>query len=818
MKTQAWSVVVCALRMRSLALALALALCGARARAQSVGETIGALELQAPTSTEFVLRGTLPIPKHVFPRTDSLLPFKVRNYDGTLSPAQVEPVTFYPQSSDGADVVEVLARVRRDPAVPVGNNVRFEIVFDPHDTRRPRLTSSVDALRQTPWGIELRTRDVFGNLYRCDLRRGKDNRVELKLGQEVQQMMYYGVLEPVAPSSGPTGTLPHLMGVHSYVTYWAKENVITLDLRIHNAASGHDKSAAATQDDAQKKLYFDSLDLIVPQGWSVLAEIDDPSLGQQRAFGNREKIALIKANSSGKPHVIGEQAQIERRIAVCVTGFEGVARELLDSANLGFCRRGTNAQGRAYWSWWNPLTARYFPQRQLLSSLPHLTENSIRAKLANDLNYIADALSSGTTNGTYPIQSPAIGWAHPWGVAYGGMTSGSEIFLYDGMPLAVAASNDGYRYMSLRHRMYTDRMPDALFNIDGRPTSMHDWVRNNGSFDYVPSLFFQRLLPGGYDMFGFDVAPTHQVNYVTANNLQPDYEAELLAYMPIDLQHLARYLNSPKVLVWLGNDSMAKDDLLMQAEVARLSYHDLPTNASGTYIVSGMLHSLISVTQHPHIGFGFGRGQGWTIDAMCAAYAFQDPTWRAQAKPWFDQIVWMVGQGQTSCTGMIQAVINTKMLNGQYRARQSIEQAICENGLWSMRQGIYMDVDAPRLADLEGTLQRSLYAMIGFPGWSSSQNAPWSTVAVGPTDIAQPLFCTSLPSGGNDVYVDRFQTPSSFAYGYLLTGDTAFLDKSIDMQGVTFPDLYTAMHAGGLGANIENKTAAMALSEQINYP
>lgn len=108
--------------------------------------------------------------------------------------------------------------------------------------------------------------------------------------------------------------------------------------------------------------------------------------------------------------------------------------------------------------------------------------------------------------------------------------------------------------------------------------------------------------------------------------------------------------------------------------------------------------------------------------------------------------------------------------------------------------------------------------MIGFPGWSNSQNAPWSTVAVGPTDIAQPLFCTSLPSGGNDADVDRFQTPSSFAYGYLLTGDTAFLDKSIDMQGVTFPDLYTAMHAGGLGANIENKTAAMALSEQINYP
>jgi hypothetical protein len=786
------------------------------ARAQS-GEVVGAFELAAPPSEEFILRGTLPIPRGTFPRADGATPFEIRNYDGTLSPAQVEVVTWYPDATDGADVVELLARVRRNPTVTPGNYVRFEIVDSPHAWRRPRLTASVDALRQTPFGIELRTRDVFGNLYRADLRRGEFSRDELRLGSEVQELRCYDVLQPVSPTIGPTATLPHMMSAHSYVSYWARENVITLDVRIHNAASGNDKSLAVPWDDAQAKMYFDSLDLIVPQGWTVLQDFEDPFFGPATAFGNRTKVPLVKPNANGKPHVIGQQAQFERRLAICPVGNEARAREFLDCAFLGFCRKGVNVQNHEYFSWWNPQTARYFPQRHLLPMLDHLTLASIRAKLRNDLNAHTDAVLLGTSEGQYPLDAAALGWAHPWGVAYGGMTSGNEIYLYDGVPTAIAASNEGYRYMSLRHRLYTDRMPDALFDKDGRPTSLQDWVVHGPQFDYVPSLFFQVLLQG-YDMFGFSTAPTHHVAYVAANGLEPDYEPELLSYMPIDLQHLGRYLNSPKVLVWLGNDAMAKDDLLMQAEISRLSYHDMPTSASGTAIVSGMATSIAGVNAHPHVGFAFGRGHGWSIDAMCAAYSFQDAAWRAQAKEWFDDVVWLVGQGQASCTGVIQAQVSSKFLNAQHRARQSIEQAIVENALWSMRECVYKSVDAPRLADLEGTLVRSLYSMIGFPGWSTTQNAPWSVLAVGPLDILQPLYCTSLPSGGTDGIVDRYQTPSSFAYGWELTGDPLFLDRAIDMQGVTFPDLYTAMHAGGLGANIENKVAATALSEVMSYP
>lgn len=805
---------------RRLARALAtLATCfclSVLARAQTPAP-VAQLELAAPDVTEFILRGTIPVPPNTFPRPDGRSPFKVLNHDGSVSLAQCEIVTRYPDESLGADVVEVLARVRRDANITPGTFIRFDVFLEPNDWRRPRTTAPVQALRTTPFGSEMRTRDCFGNLYRADLRTNDLGYRQERYGREVLEERRHTVLRPVLPVSGPTATLPHMMGVHAYMSTWSMEDVVTLDLRIHNAMSGLDKTTTGTADDAQKQMYFDALELRIPSGWTVVSEIDDPWYDPPTTSGSRTVVQLVKPRSDGTLHVIGEQAQFERRIALCPIGFEARAREFLDHHFVGFCRAGTNSNGQKLWSWWNPQTARYYPQRHLLPLMPQVSLGGIRSKLHNDLVSIEDALAHGIALGSYPIHEAGLGWAHPWGVAYGGMTSGSEIFLYDGFPTALSASREGLRYTSLRHRMYTCRMPDALFNMDGTPTRLQDWIRTNGTMQYVPSLFFQTLL-SGYDMFGFDVAPNHQVTAVAAANQQPDYENALFGYMPIDLQHLGRYLNSPKTLAWLTNDAMAKDDVRMQAEIARLSFHHLPTSASGTVIVSGMLAQLQFVASHPAIGFSFGRGHGWSIDAMCAAYSLGDSAWRAEARDWFDRVVGLVEDGQAACTGVLQATISNKFLLGLFRARQSIEQAIVENGLWSMRESVYIGADPVRLARLEQVLVNSLYSMVQFPGWNTAQLAPRSVVAIGPTDVQLPLYCTSLPLGGTDSYVDRYQTPSSFAYGWYLTGDTLFLERAIEMQNPAFPDLYTAMHSGGLGNNIENKCAAMALSEVMNYP
>ena len=39
-------------------------------------------------------------------------------------------------------------------------------------------------------------------------------------------------------------------------------------------------------------------------------------------------------------------------------------------------------------------------------------------------------IENGTGTGAYPITAPVLGWGHPYGVSYGGMTSGLEIDAY----------------------------------------------------------------------------------------------------------------------------------------------------------------------------------------------------------------------------------------------------------------------------------------------------------------------------------------------------------------------------------------------------
>ena len=143
--------------------------------------------------------------------------------------------------------------------------------------------------------------------------------------------------------------------------------------------------------------------------------------------------------------------------------------------------------------------------------------------------------------------------------------------------------------------------------------------------------FFLRLMKGP-DPFGFDQAPTFQVDHVRGQRLNPAYEDELVAHNPIDLQHLVRYMRSAKVLAWLGNDALAKDDLLLHAELARLSYCELPNNAAGSYIPSTLYHDMQSVAQDPGRGFSFGRGEAWCVDVMSTAYSLGDAEFRSRTR------------------------------------------------------------------------------------------------------------------------------------------------------------------------------------------
>ena len=48
---------------------------------------------------------------------------------------------------------------------------------------------------------------------------------------------------------------------------WANAGFISIDLRIHNGHDGHDPETDA--DDPLGTVYFEDLELVVPQGWTL---------------------------------------------------------------------------------------------------------------------------------------------------------------------------------------------------------------------------------------------------------------------------------------------------------------------------------------------------------------------------------------------------------------------------------------------------------------------------------------------------------------------------------------------------------------------
>ncbi len=771
--------------------------------------TVGRFELEAPSSRDFVLRGTLPVPRSTYPRHDGLVPFAIRDANGELRPAQVEIVSRWPDEALGADVVEILARVQRPPQAAPGERIRYEIVAAPHAPGEFQVHAAAAALLDPENRLRLTARDVFGHEYVADLLHGDVPDRPLRDGRACREWRTVTNFVPVAPVSGPTGTLPHLMGVHAFFRVWAGEPVISLDLRIHNGPSGHD--TADPLDDPMGKLYFESIDLWLPSGWNAWQADPDLFTGDAAAEGGAVRVPLVRALDGGKLHVMPVQAQTVRRLVLGRDEDEERALDYARDANLGFARRGSTPNGPELHSWWTPATARYFPQRQVLPRLDFVGPAALRAQLEDGAAWVSNALRNGTAAG-YPIYAPAMGWAHPWGIDDGGMAGGDEIVLYDGLRTLEVASNAGWRVLAMRHRMLTDRQRVSLFDRDGRPTDYTSWTVVGTSGTWLPIWCFLTPILWAGDPFGFTTAPTFQVAAVAAQDRRPPYEAALLAFQPIDLEHLVRYTAPAKALAWLGNDTLAKEALHLHAALFRMSYNELPGSDYGHYISTGLGADQNYVAAHPGLGFTFGRMEAWGLDAATAWYALADPQWRGRARPWFERIADVVERGQSSCSGFIEAMIYEQLFDGQYRARQSIEQAITEHALVGLRETVMRGVDPARVASLDRILGASLRSMVTEPGWSTQHHAPWNKLAVGDPSFDHAPFCGPPPPDGTADGGDTWQCWSSLAYGYEQTGDPLFLQRAAEMVGGG--DLLQALQAQGLWA-VENKTALIALAQRL---
>jgi hypothetical protein len=346
----------------------------------------------------------------------------------------------------------------------------------------------------------------------------------------------------------------------------------------------------------------------------------------------------------------------------------------------------------------------------------------------------------------------------------------------------------------------------VLFDKNGLHTQMPSWLAMSNGVLCLPIWWYDAPMLWASDPFGFSSSPSFQRDAVAATGQQPAYEAELMSFQPIDEMHLIRYTRSPKVLAWVGNDAMAKDDLRNQAEGIRFTYSMYQQDGWGGIIPTGMLAARNYVDAFPGKGFIYGRSEGWAMDVMCATYAMADDQWRADTKPWFEASMDLVEDGQSDCAGNIQSSPLGNIFDAQYRCRQSIEHAIVENALVSARETVF-GAESVRRAQINGVLQGAFYNMISPVMWSTPLHGPWAMIATGPINMTTPPYCTWWPEDGNYGIIDGYQTWSSFAYAYEITGNQVFLNRAAEMIG---GDLSTRLHNQGT-TYLENRVALLAL-------
>jgi hypothetical protein len=513
-------------------------------------------------------------------------------------------------------------------------------------------------------------------------------------------------------------------------------------------------------------------------------------------------------------HVMDAMAQFQRRLVIVREGFQQRALACLHEEGLAFCcaGRAPNAGGEELWSWWNAQTARYFPQKHRLPSLDHVSHGMLRASDRAELAIRSQQVATGST-GPWPALEAGLGWAHPWGIQEGGMVSGLEIHLYEGITTAAAASNDGYRIAQLVHRMLTDRQRNVMFDSDGLPTRMEEWVVPHPLGDLLPIWWFGGPILWAADPFGITTSPGFQRDAVQSLGRQPPWEATYLGYETIDAEHLIRYTRMAKALAWLGNDALAKDDLRGQAESVRFGYNMYrQDHYPQGVIVTGMYYDRRYVDQHPGWGLSYGRAEGWGLDTMCAAYSLGDPQWRTDVRRWFDQVIDLLRDGQTDCTGIIQATPLTNVFNAQYRCRQSIEAGITENAIVGMRESVFRGDDNVKVSETNGVLERAFYAMISAYVWDEDGHGPWALFGVGNSNTDLPPFCNWIPPDGTYGFPDHALIWCSLAYGYEVTHDAQFLNKAAEAMGVG--DLTAGCYS--FGANeIQNRAALLALVQEL---
>ena len=687
-----------------------------------LGRIVASLQVQAPPADieTFTLHGTVPLPPGVHHSSASTSPLSVlvRGESGTRAvPTQISTVSRYPTGE--SDVVEIMARVRVPKHSRPGARLRFNIVRETVETegRTPRVPDSVRKLLRTPGSVYLRTRDVFGNVYTVDVLGDKDapgfgsERI-LKTGVVTRQRRVYGTMVPLPDQVAEGEALPHMMGMHAYVTEWTDEAMLSLDLRVNNGAI----SAADEVDPLEETLgvvYWRELELVVPRGWVAVPKVTDPYWGKAYSEGDSLVFPIVEPNKDGSLHMMPPQAQFHRRLILARNGHVARARTKLEGLGHAFC-----IPGPALWSWFNPATARYFAQRDILASLDfmargkpggtNLGKANVRAEDRRRANELKRVLQSGRGGSGYAVAN-VMGWAHPWFIRIEGGAGGEGIAMFEGYRAAGAASIEDYNRLQFLHRMNMSRQPEAAYDRRGDPVGFHAWMREHERIPFDFRTNGRIVMPPFRLPMNRGRRASDQVLEVVKRGLRPSYDRGqpydrdgeypghndvLLSWSPHDGQHMIRYTKNTKALVWLGNDALAKDDLILSAELFRLMWHEADHEPASWSrgITLKVLEGIAS--EHPHTGLHVTRDHAWGIDSMSAAYSVAPPRWRNRNRSWFIRVSRLL-QLAAMPSGIVQRnETNPKILgHRRYAAAQGFEVLFMLHAIRCINESVFREVE-----------------------------------------------------------------------------------------------------------------------------
>jgi len=797
---------------RLLRLLVLLICCAGLVEPATAQRPVAILELDTPPHSPFLLRATLPIPPGVFPRADGKLPLGVVDHDAlkTVVPAQLEVVTRRPDGS--ASVVEILANVHVSTDDRKRSRLRYSVVSNLHDAGEP-LPPAASIMSLVETGLVLRTEDVFGNRYRVDLLgdpegAGFGSMHFTKRGSQLSELRVAGTMVPTGEPSADGLPLTHMMGVHAYLRTSPGSKVLALDLRVHNG-NGSGRREPHEHEQPLGSLYWTSLELELPKGYTLHADVEDPFFGPARNEGNRSVFPIVSQLKDGTLHFMAPQAQFHRRLAIAGPGARKTATAMLENHGLAF-----PIFREDLWSWNHFETASYFPQHDVLGSLDFYKRDrqggkgAVRAEAAVRHLALRKRLEAGTA-GDYPAKGSVMGWAHPWFIPEAGGHGGEDVQFFEGHRAAAAGSRHDLGRIAFLHRMNTSRQPQAAFDRFGEPLGYPEWRREDGSLDFDFRMYARAVPPQFKLPCQGGKSTNPQVAEVEARGMRPMYDQAnpnqrdgsfpsnpdaILSWYPHDSEHLIRYTKNAKALLWLANDSLAKDDLKLTAELFRLQFHEGST-ADASNPGGPTLYNFRKIAEaHPHQTIPVGRETAWGVDAMCAAYLSGDDAFRARHLGWLQQVTDLLDLGAPSNGLIVRTTYGAVLNNPKYAAAHAFQNAQLLVAMRSLHESCWKGVDEERAA----TLQRIYFAgteALYFSHLFQTVEASWTNGGQrvylnGPRwafavslndDYATPVFCDEDYWGPGYMPEDGYNGGVEGQYGFTVLSFAA--DWSAGVMG-----------------------------------